>query len=81
MQLVFALENASVAAMNKDTSIAFGDADFAGCVEFSTPEVLEGIWFGSSVDVIGACSPVSPRSGPGEAGGVGSSLGSSVEIV
>lgn len=81
MQLVFALEKASVAAVNKDTSIAFEDTDFAGCTGVSTLDVLEGISFGSSVDVMGPCSPVSPRSGLGEGGGVGNSPDFSGEVL
>ena len=78
VQLVFVCENVSVAAVNRDTSIELeGPDDLSGCMGLSLHDVSEGISFGSWVDVIGACSPVSPLSpGCGDGGGVGVWVGS-----
>lgn len=72
VQLVFVLENVSVAAVNRDTSIEFEGADeSAGCIEPPFPVVFGDNSFGSWVDIIGACSPTSPLSpGFGDGGGV-----------
>ena len=75
---MFAWENASVAAVNKETSVENGDEDCAGSAGCSAPEVLEGISLGSSVDVIGADSP---SSGLGDGGGVGMLFGLSEEFI
>ena len=81
-QFVFALENASVAAVKRETSIQLDAAeDFPDGVGSLIPEVLDGISFGSSVEVMGACSPVSPFSGDGDGGGVGGVFGSLGDVV
>lgn len=83
MQLVFVLENDSVAAVNKDTSIELENAhDLSGCIDSSLSDVCDDISSGSCVDTIGACSPVSPTSpGLGDEDGVGILFGSSGEAV
>ena len=84
VQLVFALENASVAAVKSDTSVVSEvEDDSAGRLGLSSPGVIEGISFGSWVEVVGAGSSCDPSSwsGLGEEGGVGSSLGSSVDVM
>ena len=54
VQLVFALENASVAAAKSDISVVNeGEDDPVGCVGSFRPEVVEDISFGSWVDVMG----------------------------
>ena len=81
-QFVFALENASVAAVKRETSIQLDAAeDFPGGAGSLIPEVLDGISFGSSVEVIGACSPVSPFPGGGDGVGVGGLFGSSGDVM
>ena len=83
VQLVFVREKVSVAAVNRDTSVELGAPDdLSGCMGLSLPDVLEGISFGSWVDVIGACSPVSPLSpGCGGDGDLGIWVGSWDEMV
>lgn len=81
-QFVFALENASVAAVKRETSIQLDVAEeFPGGAGSLIPEVLDGISFGSSVEVIGACSPVSPLPGGGDGGGVGEVFGSLGDVM
>lgn len=83
MQLVFVLENVSVAAVIRDTSIELENADdLSGCIELSLPGVSQENSFGSCVDVIGSCSPVFPFSpGFGDGGGGGIFFGSSDEAI
>ena len=83
VQFVFAFENASVAAAKRDTSVVKEwEEDVAGSVGGSSPEVLEGISFGSWEEVVGAGSScdVFFLCGFGE-GDVGSSLGSWVDVM
>ena len=57
VQLVFALEKASVAAVNNETSVENDGADdFAGSMGWSLPDVSEGISLGSCEEVMGAGS-------------------------
>ncbi len=72
VQLVLALEKASVAAVKREISVVMG----AECDEVWL--VLEGIALGSSVEVIGAGSSLS---GGGVAGGVGGRFGSSGDVI
>lgn len=82
-QFVFALENVSVAAVKRETSIQLDAAeDFPGGVGSLIFGVPDGISLGSSAEVIGACSPVSPFSGGGggDGGGVGGAFGSPGDV-
>ena len=56
LQFVFALEKASVAAANKDTSVekVEEEDDSDGFTGSSIPEVFDGISFGSWLEVSGA---------------------------
>ena len=79
MQFVFAFENASVAAVNNETSAENnGLDDFAGWTGLSFPDVSEGISLGSSVEVMGAGSP---WSGVGDDGGIGGALGLLEDVI
>lgn len=78
-QLVFALENASVAAAKRDISVEKGDEVFFCPSGLSTPKVVEGISLGSCVDVLEAGT--SSSSGFGDGGGVGGAFGSSGEMM
>lgn len=81
VQLVFALEKASVAAVKREISIVLleEEEDLGGSTEAWMVVVEEGISLGSYVDVLGAGSSSPSRLGVG--GGVGISLGSSVEVM
>ena len=69
VQLVFAFENASVAAVKREISIALGEVEAGGTGSLA-PDMLVGISFGFWVDVIGAGSV----DVFGEEGGVGYAL-------
>ena len=80
VQLVLALEKASVAAVKRETSVVLADVEELGGVMGSLiPVWLEGISLGSWVDVTGPGS--SSLSGWVEGGGVGGAFGSRGEVI
>ena len=83
VQLVFALENASVAAVKRDTSIELDDPeDLSGCIPLSLPDVPGGISVASSVEVIGPCFLVPlPSPAFGDGGGVRICSGLSEDVI
>lgn len=77
VQLMLALEKASVAAANIEISVLRQDGGDDVLLVWFTLEVVEGISFGSWVLVFDAGS----SSGGGVAGGVGGSLGFSGDVI
>lgn len=75
VQLVLALEKASVAAAKREISVVMG-AGWVGVV--LGPGVLDGVSLGFWLEVMGAC--FSPCGG-GVEGGVGGAFGSSGDVV